>query len=70
MVKAISSGKTKIETSNFMAHIPDEQYAKPKWVQNMIFVNPKTFEKLKAMNPAELHTFLPTMKVWSPGPAQ
>lgn len=70
MVKAISSGKTKIETSNFMAHIPNDQYAKPKWVPHTIFVNPKTYEKLKEMDEVELKTFLPTMKVWAPGPAQ
>jgi hypothetical protein len=70
MVKAISSGKTKIETSNFMAHIPDDQYAKPKWVPNTRFVNPKTYEKLKAMPTEELQAFLQAMKEWSPGPAQ
>lgn len=69
MVKAISSGKIKIETSNFMAHIPDDQYAKPKWVPHIILVNPKTYEKMKAMATKELELFLATMKVWTPGPS-
>lgn len=57
-----------IETSNFLTHIPPDQYLKGKWAPGRIFVSPQTFEKLKNLKGEELQQCVNALRPYRPVP--